>query len=361
MLAAAALGIGGAGAESEERLRALEKEIGGARRERSAAEKETRGVLEQLEALDRESAKAAAELEQAEDALAGAGRRRAQAEAAVARLDREHERLRGRMIERAVGLHRLSRRGLAPLLFETRTDGETRARRRRHLAAIVERDLELVSAVAENRDRAARERAAAAAAEAETAKARTRRAAAVARLEKERKAKDRRLARLREAIAEKEALVGELEAAAARLRELLRRAPPKESAATLAAGRWKLPLARPDRVEKVRNGLELEAPRGTPVLAARAGRVVFSDWFVGYGRLLVLDHGGHWHTVYGSVDRVLVGTGDRVVAGQEIARVGDTGTVSRPGLYFELRRRGEPRDAASALGLGRVEKAGGDP
>lgn len=91
-------------------------------------------------------------------------------------------------------------------------------------------------------------------------------------------------------------------------------------------------------------GVDIAAPRGTPIHAARAGRVVRAGWHGGYGLLVVLDHGDGMETWYGHASRILVRVGERVERGQVIARVGCTGACTGPHVHFEVRVRGRPVD-----------------
>ena len=85
------------------------------------------------------------------------------------------------------------------------------------------------------------------------------------------------------------------------------------------------------------NGVQIEAPRGTPVKALYDGRVAFADWLPGMGLLVIVDHGGYM-SLYAHNEQLYKAAGDRVQAGEAIATVGDTGGRSVPGLYLEIRR-----------------------
>lgn len=91
-------------------------------------------------------------------------------------------------------------------------------------------------------------------------------------------------------------------------------------------------------------GLMFEAAEGEEVVAIYPGQVVFSDWFRGYGQLMVLDHGGGYMSLYGHNRLLRADLGASVKAGQGIGEAGSTGGLIRPGLYFEIRHNGEPRD-----------------
>ncbi len=94
----------------------------------------------------------------------------------------------------------------------------------------------------------------------------------------------------------------------------------------------------------VRNGIEIEAPAGALVSAVYEGRVVYASWFQGYGKLLIVEHPGHVHSLYGYLSEFEVEVGDRVVRGDTVAQVGDTGSLEGPRLYFEIRSQGRPED-----------------
>ncbi len=98
-----------------------------------------------------------------------------------------------------------------------------------------------------------------------------------------------------------------------------------------------------------KRGIGIAAPPGSPVQAAGAGDVVYSgDGLPGYGNLVIIKHNERFLTAYGYNRELLVGEGDRVRAGQTIARMG--ASSQRAGeLHFELRERGEPVNPVSYL------------
>jgi len=91
-------------------------------------------------------------------------------------------------------------------------------------------------------------------------------------------------------------------------------------------------------------GLFIAGHEGQNVIAVFRGRVVFADLLRGFGLLLILDHGDGYMTLYGHNQSLHRGVGDRVETGETIASLGNTGDVAQPGLYFEIRQNGDPRD-----------------
>jgi murein hydrolase activator len=91
-------------------------------------------------------------------------------------------------------------------------------------------------------------------------------------------------------------------------------------------------------------GIFLAAPEGRNVVSVFRGRVAYADWLRGFGLLLVLEHGDGYMTLYGHNQSLYKEAGDWVEAGQTIASIGSTGGPPEPGLYFEIRHDGEPRN-----------------
>ena len=98
-------------------------------------------------------------------------------------------------------------------------------------------------------------------------------------------------------------------------------------------------------------GLDLAAPPGAPIRAARGGVVTFAGPRGGYGNAVVIEHGAGVETLYGHASKLDVAVGDRVRAGARIARVGSTGRSTGPHLHFEVREHGKPVDPAPLLGM----------
>jgi len=96
--------------------------------------------------------------------------------------------------------------------------------------------------------------------------------------------------------------------------------------------------------EKGQNGIEIKAPMEAEVRAILPGKVLYADWFKGFGNMVIIDHGDHTFTVSAYCSQLLKKEGDAVAQGETIARVGSAGSLKGPCLYFEIRHRGKPQD-----------------
>ena len=90
------------------------------------------------------------------------------------------------------------------------------------------------------------------------------------------------------------------------------------------------------------DGVDIPARTGTPIRAAGGGVVSYSGWQSGYGRIVIINHGGGKSTFYAHNSRNAVEVGQRVERGDIIAYVGSTGRSTGPHLHFEVRVNGRP-------------------
>ncbi len=103
------------------------------------------------------------------------------------------------------------------------------------------------------------------------------------------------------------------------------------------------------RYRRHHDGIDVAAPWGTPIQAARDGMVIFTGWHGGYGKVVFISHGDGVVTVYGHASTLLVKIGDQVKQGQVIANVGCTGVCTGSHLHFEVRIDGQPVDPLKFL------------
>lgn len=361
-----------------ERLERLKRAIEERRTRVEAFETEQRGLLDALEAAER--AVAALEDETARNEREAAEAEQAE-RAAAARLPALEERLartRAAMAGRVVALYKTGELGPAQLLFAAQSLREL-LERVRALSLLLEHDRVLVErARTEQADLAAARREALATAE------RAERALATlaerrGELAAERAEKQRLLARVRGDRAREAAALAELEEAAAALeRKLAALGDAPEPLPALPAGppfaelRGRLPAPVDAPIVRgfgrqvdaqfltqvFHKGVDFGAERGVAVRAVAAGVVRFAGWFRGYGRLVILDHGARFFTVHGHLDEVRVAVGEVVEAGAAIGTVGDSGSLTGPRLYFEVREGGRAVDPQGWLRAGGRPRAG---
>jgi len=123
-------------------------------------------------------------------------------------------------------------------------------------------------------------------------------------------------------------------------------------------GDWHYPVAQvrisslyaqvhPFRQNRPHAGVDFAADIGVPVLAAQRGKVLIADdqsLHPRFGKVVLIDHGEGYQTLYSHLDQIRIAVGDRVDSAQPIGTVGETGRVTGPHLHFELLLHGEPQD-----------------
>ena len=377
------------------RLRELQVQINREQRAVRAVQAQHSALVESLRSLDQvlagaEEATLAAERDahSSESALATV-------EARIADLEEERRVLEAKLADRLRALYKFGRVGYVRILFSSK-DYQDFARRSRFFRRVVQSDAELVeefrgkiAALATERGRldvarrsleARRQAAAARRGDAEAR--REEKIALLAKLDQEKDARE-------EALKDLERSAGELQGVFYRLREVprgagadnIRRAAPRgaeggtarakvppageaspapspgnEVAFSLLQGQLPLPAegrivkrfglrTDPELRTQIRsNGITVRAPYGAPIRAVADGRVLYAGWFRGYGRILIVDHGEGYFTLVAHASELLRRVGDPVSAGEEIGRVGDSGSLEGPIVYFEIRKEGRPLD-----------------
>jgi murein DD-endopeptidase MepM/ murein hydrolase activator NlpD len=173
-------------------------------------------------------------------------------------------------------------------------------------------------------------------------------------IESEAQIKRRLFVSLKERRADYERRVAELEKSSRQFEGLIRRAADERRTQPGGTGRMIWPAA--GRVVSgfgyrrhplwggmhLHAGVDIGAAFGDPVRAADGGNVIFSGWWDGYGKAVVIDHGRLISTVYGHMSRIYVEAGQYIDKSQIIGLVGTTGLSTGPHLHFEVRRNGTP-------------------
>lgn len=92
---------------------------------------------------------------------------------------------------------------------------------------------------------------------------------------------------------------------------------------------------------KMHTGIDIAAPSGANIVAALDGTVIYADWFGGYGKVIMVDHGGGIVTLYAHCSTLVAKSGQKVTKGQTVAKVGSTGVSTGAHLHFEVRQNGK--------------------
>lgn len=131
------------------------------------------------------------------------------------------------------------------------------------------------------------------------------------------------------------------------------------AAAGCSVPRWPVdgPLTSPYGVRhnggldfQIHRGVDISVPTGTPVRAMAPGTVEFAGTQRGYGRVVIIDHGGGVRTVYAHLFEVRAEAGQVIQGHTVIGLSGSSGTSSAPHVHFEVYRGGSAEDPVPLLG-----------
>ena len=102
--------------------------------------------------------------------------------------------------------------------------------------------------------------------------------------------------------------------------------------------------------EIMRKGIEIETSPGAPVKAVEKGSVVYADPFAGYGKMVIVDHGERYYTIYGNLGEIHKKKGDGVARGEALGQAGLGASSAHARVYFEMRKDGQSFDPLPWLG-----------
>jgi septal ring factor EnvC (AmiA/AmiB activator) len=357
----------------EQELEALRLAIEQRKQRIEAFEREQKGLLDALEAIDQAVAAVEASAARREAEAAEAESAALALDAQLPDLEARLERTRKAMSSRVVALYKTGELGPAQLVFASQSLREL-LDRVDVLGKLLAHDRLLYARFAAEQKALDAARADATAAIARRDEARAELAVRRDEAASERAAKQTLLAVVKSDDARERAALDELEAAARALEEKIAAlgdedAPPAPAPAVpFASLRGQLPA--PVDADVVRRfgrevdvefhtqvfhkGVDFGAQLGTPVRAVAGGTVRFAGWFRGYGRMVIVDHGDRFYTVSGHLDALRVEAGKVVAAGEPIGTVGDTGSLSGPRLYFEIREGSQAVDPLGWFTAGSV-------
>ncbi|MGB3638705.1 MAG: peptidoglycan DD-metalloendopeptidase family protein [Rivularia sp. (in: cyanobacteria)] len=100
---------------------------------------------------------------------------------------------------------------------------------------------------------------------------------------------------------------------------------------------------------RLHTGMDFAAGYGSTIRAADSGTVLYSGWYGGYGKTVIINHGKGITTLYGHSSKLYVNAGENVKRGQAISAIGSTGLSTGPHLHFEVRKNGTPVNPANYL------------
>jgi septal ring factor EnvC (AmiA/AmiB activator) len=166
------------------------------------------------------------------------------------------------------------------------------------------------------------------------------------------------LSSVRSERASRQKMLAELKEAAQRLQDLIRESSKTDTYEAKGFGRLKGSLSWPSdgRVAipygsqkdpqfdtpVFRNGVHIQTDASADARSVYAGKVIFAEWFKGFGQLVIVNHGSGYHTLYGNLSEIFSRVGDIIKENQVIGKVGTSGILNAPGLYFEIRYNGKP-------------------
>jgi septal ring factor EnvC (AmiA/AmiB activator) len=365
----------------QRRLQETQKRLGEQRAKAEGARKREKSVLVELEQVGRRLAEKRREVGKLDARIKSVQSDVAVLLADIGKLERSRADQEALLARRVRAIYKIHAQGGALPLILAGGDPVERALAVRHLASLAALDARLIQEYRETTEKLGDRRVRAQTQGEELKGLRTAVAREGAAADREAAARRALLSKVRDERAYHERMVEELTEASQRLEAFVRELQAKQrQAAARAAARatppkvvapapgpapapppgWRgrLPWPTDGRVAAAfgvqvhprfgtrtfRNGVDIESTEGRAVHAVLAGQVIYAGWFRGYGNLIIVDHGNELFTLYAHVSEIDVKEADEVRQGQRIGVVGDTGSLAKPGLYFEVRYRGRPQD-----------------
>lgn len=354
------------GASVDKDLEGIKKKIERERQGISQVRKRQDSVLQSLGQIENDLEKKTKELKAANSKLASIVTeiRRKESEAQKLRLSLDERRM--LLIKRAAALYRWHRGGSPLVVLNGQVSPVAFLQRKRYLEATVLFDWELVQKLSD--EAAYQENVKTDLARKKEEVDDQRRVLGAAKDSVRREADKRKelLASLRRETESRGRALKELEQAAQRLQKMMdeisRRAlsKPREvpSGTGLEAMKGKLEwpvkgeltgafgkARHPEfSTEVFRKGIDIEARIGEEIKAVEQGRVVFADRFSGYGKMLIIDHGERYFSIYAHLSEITKKNGEGVRRGETVGLVGDSDSLAGARLYFEMRKDGKSID-----------------
>jgi murein hydrolase activator len=361
-------GLPARAAEADRELEGIKKKIERERQGITTVKKKEGSVLESLAKIDGELDKKNKELKKINDALDSILADIKKKEAEARKIDSSIDVRKDLLRHRAVALYKWRRTGSPFVLLNGVSSVGELMQRRHYLSVTLGYDRALVDRLSDESERQQALKKELEQKKEEMSRQKKALTNIKESIRQDKQKKQEMLASLRREKETRQRALKELEQAAQRLQKMMdeisRRsvALPKESpsGAGFEAMRGKLEYPARGAVtsgfgktqhpefsaELFRKGIDIDAPLGEEVRAVEAGKIVFADRFSGYGKMMIIDHGQRYYTIYAHLADLFKKSGDPVRKGEPIALVGDSDSLAGARLYFEIRKDGKPVDPA---------------
>jgi septal ring factor EnvC (AmiA/AmiB activator) len=353
-------------ANAEKDLEGIKKRIAKEKQGISRAQRQEGSLLQSLEKIEGELERKTNELKEASSKLKSLAAELQEKQAKASLIERSIDKRRALLGERAFALYRWHRSGSPFMIFSGDVSIGSLLQRNRYLEAALAYDRELVTELSEEAQLQQELRQELAQKKGELDGQRKKLAVARDSIRREGDKKKVLLVSVQQEKESRTRALKELEQAALRLQrmidELSRRSVSKPPAIPPGVGLGALygKLDWPVRGELLsgfgktrhrefadevfRNGIDIGVSVGQDVKAVEKGTVAFADRFAGYGRMIIVDHGERYYTVYAHLSELLKKSGDNVKRGETLGLAGDSDSLAGAKLYFELRKDGRSVD-----------------
>jgi septal ring factor EnvC (AmiA/AmiB activator) len=344
---------------TREKLEDIQKRMGTAQERIRQTEKKERSILGSLQELDMEVTRIRANIRDLTDRERDLKEKISTSEVDLRKIRRQREKNAGWLAMRSTALYKAGHLSYLKIILNS-AGVEDLQRRSYYLRVLAESDSELFNLSTELYRSEQRQVEALRSAKAQLVSTRRDQEENLVVLARKKRDKDLILAATRDKKERNATLLRELETSASHLRKLLDalqlQAKTGESAFPTLKGSLKRPVSgkviksfgrnRTGRFNTytLSNGVTIQSAEGTPIRSVYGGKVIFADWFSGYGRIIIVDHGGGYYTLYGHLSEVKVTVGEEIEAERVIGLVGDSGSLEGSALYFEIRLHGKPVD-----------------
>ncbi len=344
---------------TREQLQGIQKRMGTAQDRIRKSEKRERSILGDLEAFDREITRARVKVRKLNNQERDLKGKILASESKLKEIRRQREKAAGWLSMRSAALYKAGHLSYLKTILNS-SGIEDLQRRSYYLKILAERDSELFNLSTELYRSEQKQVEALRSAKAQLVSTRRDQEESLTILARKKRDKDLILAAARDTKEKNASLLKELESSASHLKNMLDalqlQAKTGESSFPTLKGSLKRPVSgkvvksfgrnRTGRFNTyiLSNGVTIQSAEGTPIRSVYGGKVIFGDWFSGYGRIIIVDHGGGYYTLYGHLLELTVAVGDEVEADKIIGLVGDSGSLEGAALYFEIRYHGKPVD-----------------